>query len=201
MTSPDPAARSVALPSPQPVLEPVEIAAGRLQLRPPAEADAADALLMLQDPDVRRWNPGPDSLDLEAARAWCRRGAEWSDGPHATFSVLDATTGQLLGNVSIHKLDLAQRDGEIGYRVAPWARGAGVGTAAVAAASRWAFGALGLLRIELCHAVVNAPSCRVAVKAGYLLEGTLRQAYVYGDGKRYDEHIHARLASDAEPES
>jgi RimJ/RimL family protein N-acetyltransferase len=181
--------------------DPVEIAAGRLQLRPPSEADAADTLLMLRDPDVRRWNPSPETLDLEGARAWCRRGAAWSDGPHATFSVLDAVSGRLLGNVSLHKLDLAQRDAEIGYRVAPWARGAGVGSDAVAAASRWAFGALGLLRIELCHAVVNLPSCRVAVKAGYLLEGTLRQAYVYGDGKRYDEHVHARLASDPDPVS
>jgi RimJ/RimL family protein N-acetyltransferase len=69
----------------------------------------------------------------------------------------------------------------------------------VAAATRWAFGALDLVRIELCHAVVNPASCRVATKAGYRLEGTLRQSYVYGDGRRYDEHLHARLAGDAAP--
>ncbi|MGZ4591302.1 MAG: GNAT family N-acetyltransferase [Actinomycetes bacterium] len=177
----------------------MEIAAGRLQLRPPTEADAVDALQMLLDPDVSRWNPGPEDIDLDRARDWCRRGGDWSVGGHATFSVLDATSGRLLGNASLHKIDLTQRDAEIGYRVAPWARGSGVATGAVAAVSRWAFGALDLLRIELCHAVVNPASCRVAVKAGYLLEGTLRQAYLYGDGRRYDEHIHARLADDPEP--
>jgi RimJ/RimL family protein N-acetyltransferase len=181
------------------VLEPVEIAAGRLQLRPPSEAEADEALPMLQDPDIRQWNPGPGHLDLDTVRAWCRRGADWSDGPHATFSVLDATTGRLLGSVSLHQLDLAQGAGEIGYRVAPWARGTGVATEAVAAVSRWAFGALGLVRIELAHAVVNPASCRVAVKTGYPLEGTLRRAYVYGDGLRYDEHLHARLDSDPAP--
>jgi RimJ/RimL family protein N-acetyltransferase len=180
-------------------IEPVEIAAGRLQLRPPSPADAADALAMLQDPDVALWNPGPEDLDLDAARAWARRGADWSSGDHATFAVHDATSGRLLGNVSLHQVDHEQADAEIGYRVAPWARGQGVATAAVAAASRWAFGALDLVRIELCHATVNPASCRVALKAGYPLEGTLRQSYVYGDGRRYDEHVHARLASDPDP--
>jgi RimJ/RimL family protein N-acetyltransferase len=180
-------------------IEPVEIAAGRLQLRLPSEADAADVLAMLADPEVALWNPGPEGLDIDAARAWARRGADWSGGDHATFAVHDATSGRLLGNVSLHQIDHEQADAEIGYRVAPWARGQGVATAAVAAASRWAFGALDLLRIELCHATVNPASCRVALKAGYRVEGTLRQSYIYGDGRRYDEHLHARLASDPEP--
>lgn len=174
----------------------VEIAAGSLQLRPPGPRDAEDALLLLTDPDVALWNPGPDRLDLDEARAWCERGADWSDGTHATFSVLDATSGRLLGNVSLHKIDHVGGDAEIGYRVAPWARGRGVATDAVAAVARWAFGALGLVRIELGHAVANPASCRVAEKAGFRLEGTLRQAFVYGDGQRYDEHLHARLATD-----
>jgi RimJ/RimL family protein N-acetyltransferase len=177
------------------VIEPVEIAAGRLQLRPPTPEDAADSLLMLQDPEMARWNPGPAPLDLDTALAWCTRGGDWSSGEHATFSVLDATTGRLLGNVSLHKIDHEQRDAEIGYRVAPWARGQGVATDAVAAATRWAFGALDLVRIELAHAVANPASCRVAEKAGYLLEGTLRQSFVY-DGTRQDEHLHARLVTD-----
>jgi RimJ/RimL family protein N-acetyltransferase len=180
-------------------IEHVEIAAGRLQLRPPQDADAEDVLAMLQDPDVRQWNPGPDGLDLDAARRWCRRGADWSDGSHATFTVRDATTGRCLGNVSLHRIDRAQQDAEIGFRIAPWARGDGVGTAAVTAVTRWAFGALGLRRIELRHAVPNTASCRLAARAGYLLEGTLRDAYRYGDGQWYDEHLHARLVSDPDP--
>jgi RimJ/RimL family protein N-acetyltransferase len=183
--------------TPAPPIEPVEIAAGRLQLRPPSPADASDALLMLRDPDVAQWNAGPARLDLDEVQAWCLRGADWSDGTHATFSVLDATSGRLLGNVSVHQVDHAQRDAAIGYRVAPWARGQGVATDAVSAATRWAFGALGLVRIEIAHAVANPASCRVALKAGFPLEGTMRQAYVYGDGTRHDEHLHARLVTDA----
>lgn len=191
----DPAGRAAPAPPAAAPIEPVEIAAGRLQLRPPTVEDAEDALLILADHDVARWNPGPPVLDLAEARAWCARGGDWSDGSHATFSVLDATGGRLLGNVSLHGIDPVQRAAQVGYRVAPWARGQGVATDAVAAISRWAFGRLDLVRIELAHAVANPGSCRVAEKAGYRLEGTLRQSFVY-DGRRHDEHLHARLTSD-----
>jgi RimJ/RimL family protein N-acetyltransferase len=44
--------------------------------------------------------------------------------------------------------------------------------------------------------VENAASCGVARKAGFLLEGTLRESYRYADGRFHDEHLHARLATD-----
>jgi RimJ/RimL family protein N-acetyltransferase len=177
-------------------IEPVELAVGRLRLRPPSVTEAADALLMLTDPLTALWNPAPLVVDGRAAAAWCERGADWSPGDHATFSVLDVDTGRLVGNVSLHSVDWEQANGEIGYRVAPWARGNGVATESVRAVTDWAFDRLGLFRIQLFHAVVNEASCRVAVKAGYVEEGTLRSSTKYGDGLRYDEHLHARLAED-----
>jgi RimJ/RimL family protein N-acetyltransferase len=179
-------------------VEQVEIAAGRFHLRPPSAADAADALAMLRDPDTVRWNPVPRVVDVDTARDWCERAADWSDGSHATFAVLDAVTGRFVGNVSLWRIDLAdQRTAAVGYRSAPWARGLGVATAAVRAVTGWAFGALGVERVELPHAVANQASCRVAEKAGFRLEGTLRASFRAEDGQRYDEHLHARLATDA----
>ncbi len=175
------------------------IETGRLLLRPPSADEAADVLEMLRDPDVARWNPAPSVVDLDSAAAWCRRSADWSDGDHATFSVRSATTGAYLGVVSLHSVDPVQADAEIGYRVTPRARGRGVATEAVAAATAWAFTNLSLVRIELAHAVANTASCTVALRAGYALEGTLRQSFVYGDGHRYDEHLHARLRTDPPP--
>lgn len=192
----DPPGRVPAPPADRPPIEPAQLTVGQLLLRPPSLDEAEDALRMLADPDVVMWNPGPEALDLDEARAWCARLADWSDGSHTTFSVLDATSGRLLGNVSLHGIDPVQRDAQVGYRVAPWARGQGVGTEALAAVSRWAFDALDLHRIELAHAVENPASCRVAEKAGFRREGTLRQSFTYGDGRRHDEHVHARLASD-----
>jgi RimJ/RimL family protein N-acetyltransferase len=50
-------------------------------------------------------------------------------------------------------------------------------------------------RVELGHAVANTASCRVAEKAGFRLEGTLREANRIAEGFA-DEHLHARLATD-----
>ncbi len=178
-------------------IEHVEIAAGAWQLRPPDPAEAADVLAMLQDPLTARWNPAPSVVDEASARDWCVRGADWSDGTHASFSVLEGTTGRLVGNISLWRVDLLdQRSAAVGYRTAPWARSRGVATTSLGAVTRWAFGALGLDRIELPHDPANRASCRVAEKAGYLLEGTLRMSYRLGDGRRVDEHLHARLATD-----
>ena len=183
-------------------IEHVEIAAGAWQLRPPSAGEAEDALAMLTDPLTVRFNAAPRVVDLASARAWCERGADWSDGSHATFSVLDATTGRLAGNISLWQVDRhRQRTASIGYRTAPWARGQGVATAGVGAVTRWAFGALGIERIALPHSVDNVASCRVAEKCGYLAEGVTRAAYREPDGSRDDEHLHARLSTDPDPSS
>ena len=69
----------------------------------------------------------------------------------------------------------------------------------VDAVTRWAFTERGLARVQLEHAVPTSRSCRVAVAAGFVLEGTARSAYaVPGDG-REDCHIHGRLATDPGP--
>jgi len=177
-------------------IEPVELTVGGLLLRPPDARDAADALAMVTDPESAVWNPAPAIVDVETARDWCKGLSDWSSGDHATFSVLDADSGRLLGNVSLHKIDPDQSIAEMGYRVGPWARGRGVGTASVRVVTDWAFARLGLHRVQLYHAVANVASCRVATKAGYLNEATLRSAAVYGDGRRHDEHLHGRLKED-----
>jgi RimJ/RimL family protein N-acetyltransferase len=168
----------------------------RLLLRRPIDADAHGVLDMLADEEVRRWNPDLTVDDPAGALDWCRRMADWSDGDHATWSVIDPDTDAFLGSVSVHSINPIQADAEIGYRVVPRARGNRVGTEAVSAATAWAFDNLSLIRIELAHAVANPASCAVARRAGYQLEGLLRQSFVYGDGRRYDEHLHARLLTD-----
>ncbi|HYN75396.1 MAG TPA: GNAT family N-acetyltransferase [Candidatus Limnocylindria bacterium] len=190
-------------PSPALPLQPTEIAAGTLQLRVWEPAFLPAVLIALTDPEIRTWNPlrkAADShLDDDAlAAAWIERRSAW-DGEHATWAVCDAVSGNVLGYVSLHDLNPTHRSGEVGYWVLPAARNHGVGRRAVAAACRYGFGALGLHRIELFHAVENVASCRVAEGAGFLFEGISRQAYRYGDDIFHDDHNHARLASDPDP--
>ena len=131
---------------------------------------------MLADPAVARWNPAPLVVDLASARDWCARGADWSTGSHATFSVVDRGDGRLLGNVSLFAVDAEHLTANVGYRVAPAARGLGVATAALRAVADWALGPRALARVSLQHALPNVASCRVATNAGFELEGTMRSA-------------------------
>ncbi|WP_026212234.1 GNAT family N-acetyltransferase [Longispora albida] len=177
------------------MLEPVEIVAGRLQLRPPQAAEAREAYQMLIDPDVQMWNPVEDIASEADAAAWLDRTGDWGTTGKANFTIFD-TAGTYLGNIALRGMHAFHGTATIGYRIAPWARGQGVATDALVAVSRWGFGALDLHRIELRHAVPNAGSCRVAEKAGYVCEGVLRQGYRTPDGKRHDEHLHALVRAD-----
>lgn len=168
-----------------------------LVIRPPVVEDAPQAMELLNDPEVRRWNPARACPDLETAEAWCRDGADWSDGSHATWHAVDRETGLMVGNVSLFAIDTDDRVAKIGYRVLPAARGRGVARQMVDAVTGWAFETRGLMRVQLEHSVENPASCRVAEAAGFRYEGTARSAYaVPGTADREDCHIHGRLPTD-----
>jgi RimJ/RimL family protein N-acetyltransferase len=177
-------------------MEPVELAAGPLRLRLWRSDDVDAVWAALQDPDTRLWNSGGVTCRADAAGLVARR-ADWSAGDHASWAVVDGSC--VVGSVSLHSIDPVQSDAEIGYWTVPAARGRGVAAVAVDAACRWAFARLRVDRIELCHAVENTASRRVAEKAGFTLEGRLRRSYRYGDGVKHDELLWARLADDPAP--
>ena len=83
----------------------------------------------------------------------------------------------MIGFAAFVQLDLEKEQGEIGYVVDQAARGRGAAGRAVGLLTRWGFSTLGLERIELHIDPANEPSARVARRAGYCLEGTLRSIY------------------------
>jgi RimJ/RimL family protein N-acetyltransferase len=174
-------------------IEPVEVHAGDLLLRPWREEDADPYWAALQSPGGRLWHGSAMSTRDELLATVARR-RDWTLGDHASWVLVDGAG--LLGSISVHRIDRDQEDGEIGYWIAPAARGRGLAPRAAEAASRWAFADLGLHRIQLFHAVANVASARVAEKAGFTCEGRLRQSHRYGDGLRHDELLWARLATD-----
>jgi RimJ/RimL family protein N-acetyltransferase len=180
-------------------MEPVTLRADGFVLRPWRDDDVPAVLSALLDPAVARWNPadGP-APDLAVAAAWVAGRADWSGGQHASLAISAADDdGELLGSVSLFRIDRVHDNAEMGYWVAAGARGRGVAVTAVRALTAWSFTTLGLARVQLFHAVENPASCRVAEKAGFRLEGTARRSYRYGDGELHDEHLHGRLATDA----
>jgi RimJ/RimL family protein N-acetyltransferase len=178
--------------------QPVELTAGPARLRPWREDDVDEVWAAFQDPDIRLWNGGGVASRTDALVLLGRR-LDWSAGDHASWAVTGPDDDAVLGSVSLHSIDRLQGDAEIGYWTVPAARGRGLAAAAVDAACRWGFATLPIDRIELCHAVENLASGRVAEKAGFTREGRLRRAYRYGDGVKHDELLWARLADDPAP--
>jgi ribosomal-protein-alanine N-acetyltransferase len=81
----------------------------------------------------------------------------------------------------------ALRGGHIGYWIDQEYANRGYTTQAVEILTRFGFDQLGLHRIEINIRPENAPSCRVAEKAGYILEGT-RARYLHIDGQ-WRDHV------------
>jgi RimJ/RimL family protein N-acetyltransferase len=174
-------------------IEPVELRAGELLLRPWREEDVDAYWAELVLPGGRLWHGSALETRDDLVAALARR-RDWTLGDHASWALVDGEA--LLGSISLHRINREQDEGEIGYWIAPAARGRGLAGLAAEVACRWGFADLDLHRIQLFHAVENLASSRVAEKAGFTCEGRLRQSYRYGDGLRHDELLWARLATD-----
>lgn len=153
---------------------------------------------MLDDSDVKRFTRLPVPAPPEFARTWLARYEEGRrDGTSDAFAIEDET-GEFLGCAMAFEIEADARTGELGYVVAPGARGRGVATAALRLLTEWAFSERGLLRLELMISVENQASKVVAERAGYVREGVLRSLYVK-EGLREDHELWSRLSSDDRP--
>jgi RimJ/RimL family protein N-acetyltransferase len=181
-----------------PHLEPAEIVAGRLQLRPMLPTDVDAVYTACQDPDMQRWTRVPVPYGRHHAEEFVAANSVegWGTGAGRSYAVTDATTGELLGTVGLVEFDVQHSTAEVGYWVAPEARGCGVATQATLALARWCFGALGIGRLQWTAEVGNAASRRVAEKAGFTFEGILRDRLRGRDGSRSDAWVASLLPGD-----
>ena len=138
---------------------------------------------------LRPWRPFPYT---EAdARAFLT--AMLAADPEETFPFAIAWDDVAIGSLSLLRQgNLHRRTAELGYYLGRAYWGRGIMTWAVEAACQWAFAHTDLLRIYAMPFVRNLPSCRVLEKAGFQLEGTLRQNAVK-DGEVLDMKLYARL--------
>lgn len=177
-------------------LEPPErLADDEIRLVPVGRRHEPGFDALIGDDGVRRHTRVPTEPPVGFASTWLGRYLEgWRDGSRAGFAI-EGPDGEFLGLGMFVQLDLNARQGEIGYVVAPSARGRGVATRALRLLTDWGFSGLGLERIELWIDVDNPASERVAERAGYLREGTLR-SYWFKEDLRGDFGIWSRLRTD-----
>lgn len=172
--------------------QPVISTGDGLALRPWAVGDAPAVFEAFSDPLIQRWH-ARSAGSVAEVRGWIEGWARmWRTGAGANWAVADVRTGRLVGRASLKNMHLDGGQAEVAYWTTPAARGRAVAPRAVAALTTWAFD-VGFHRLELTHSVANQPSCRVAAKTGYALEGTMRSAGLHFDGW-HDMHLHARIA-------
>ncbi|MZF52724.1 GNAT family N-acetyltransferase [Streptomyces sp. SID5594] len=163
-------------------------------LRPWLPADASVVLRAFAPAEMDRQSDRPVS-DRADALAWIADRAR-ERGARTGYSwAVVGEEGEAIGCVAVRAVNRAHDTGWVSYWTTEAARGRGVAPAGVRAVARWAFGELGLYRLELGHRTDNPASCRVAVRAGFAPEGIERGKLRYGD-VRYDVERHARLADD-----
>ena len=171
----------------QPVLE----IDNRLSLRPWTARDVSQLVTAYSDPDIQRWNL--HSFDTSEAEGLITKWSnDWKNETKAYWAIANSSDGIAFGQVGLRTINLVEGVGEITYWIMPHARGTGAATLATSTLSKWAFERLGLHRLELGHSVRNGASCRVALKAGFELEGTLKSSVLHSDGW-HDMHIHAQI--------
>jgi RimJ/RimL family protein N-acetyltransferase len=147
------------------------------------------------DDEILRWLPLPTAYrraDALAFLEWQRDCAEL--GVALNFAVRQAVGGRLLGSAGLHF-----RGGpgvaEIGYWIAPGARGQGLATGAARLLAVHAATTLSPRRIELLVQPENVGSCHVAERAGAAYEG-IRRAGIEHRGEPRDVAVYAYTAAD-----
>ncbi|MEU5940900.1 GNAT family N-acetyltransferase [Micromonospora sp. NPDC047548] len=174
--------------------QPVLSAAGGLRLRPWEAADAAVFFAAYRDPEIQHWHTRQPASE-DQVREWFELYRQaWAEETGASWAVTRGG-GEVLGRMAMGGMNLNDGVAGCAYWVLPAARGAGVASRALTALSVWALSEAGFHRLHLDHSTRNNASCRVAVKAGFLLEGTKRSDAIHSDG-RHDMHLHARIRGD-----
>jgi ribosomal-protein-serine acetyltransferase len=125
--------------------------------------------------------------ELSPWMPWCHEEysraetAEWIEGRPTAWTrneewsfLIVGENDTVLGGCGIHRLDLKNGVGELGYWVRTPSTRQGIATEATRQLCRWAFSEARLRRIEILASVENLRSQRVAEKAGGVREGILR---------------------------
>jgi RimJ/RimL family protein N-acetyltransferase len=154
------------------------------------------ALVAAIDDEILRWLPLPSpytAADAADFLDWQRDSAEL--GTALNFALRQAVGGALVGSIGVH-FRAGPGVAEIGYWVAPGARGRGLAVAATRLLARHTLATYRPRRVEVLVQPANAASLRVAERAGAIYEG-VRRAGTEIRGEPLDVAVYAFVPGDA----
>jgi RimJ/RimL family protein N-acetyltransferase len=143
---------------------------------------------------MRFWNR-PVHPHRSATERVVRRATVFAPFKQLTWAVEDAESGQCIGMVNYHKVDLAHRHADIGYLLRRDRWGQGLAREAVSAVLGHCFAKLKLHRVQAIIDPDNTASRKLVEALGFTHEGTLRETLFLGDTWR-DDCIYGLLERD-----
>jgi ribosomal-protein-alanine N-acetyltransferase len=168
----------------------------RLVLRPPRTNDVPEIrrALRVNAAHLRPWSvapgPGEDPASLASvSRALLQHRREWKRGQTFVLIITPRNDDRLIiGRIALGGvLRGAFQNAYLGYWIDQQHQGRGLMTEAVQATTSFAFGALGLHRVQAAVMPHNDPSLRVLEKVGYRREG-IAERYLCIAG-RWEDHV------------
>ncbi|MEM6989510.1 MAG: GNAT family N-acetyltransferase [Myxococcota bacterium] len=160
-----------------------EIKATRVALRRLNEADVDDIFAIYSDAETMKYWSTVPMKDPEQARELIQSIERYFDEKTLIeWGVSRLEDGAAIGTVTLSSLDLTHRRAEIGFALARSCWGRGYMKEALAATFDYAFGELGLGRIEADVDPDNAASLGLLERMGFQREGYLRERWRVGGG-------------------
>jgi RimJ/RimL family protein N-acetyltransferase len=179
---------------------PEELRSARIVLRPYrlGDAEALYAAVIESRERLAAWLPwAAHYTSVAVARDFCQRTAAnrllRTDLPYGIFAAHD---GAFLGGTGLHRFDWQARTFEIGYWLRQSAEGHGYVGEAVRLLATMAFTNLAAQRVQIVCDARNERSRRAAERAGFVLEGRLRNDRIGADGHPRDTLVFALIPQD-----
>ncbi len=169
----------------------------RLTIRAPRPGDGAEAATAIRESyaELHPWMPRfkPDATAEETEIHYRQTAAKFLLREELGLNLYLKGTDTFVGSIWLHDINWHVPRFEIGYWCRTRFTGQGYITEAVNGITAFAFDVLGARRLEIRCDSRNERSRRVAERAGYTLEATLRQDDVAPDGELRDRLIFAKL--------
>lgn len=154
-------------------------------------------LALQRDPRISRYlaSAHQDETILEA---FASRLPKWTPGSRHWLCLVmrEKTSGEPFGVTGL--IDRGDGVAEVGYLLASRVHGQGLGYESLHALCVYAFNVCGFRKLIATVTVGNDPSKRVLEKAGFVLEGTLRESY-FLDGRWQDDWLFGLLVREFTP--
>jgi ribosomal-protein-serine acetyltransferase len=136
-------------------------------------------------------------VTVEDTRDFCIHSAShWLLRSELPLAIFERASGRYLGGSGFHAPDWELRSFEIGYWLRASAVGQGYMTEAVILATDLAFTSLHARRVAIECEANNEASSRVAERAGFILEGRLRNGTLSTSGDPVDLLVYALTPDD-----